>query len=95
VLSGLDVYRRICLEAVAEPDEVGEIVGRPASPAQVLPEVSPMIGRKTAQPELYASFSLEAAVPTQHILRKIAACIDFEFVRSLAASYYSQTASPQ
>jgi hypothetical protein len=54
-----------------------------------------MIGRKTAQPELYASFSLEAAVPTQHILRKIAACIDFEFVRSLAASYYSQTASPQ
>jgi len=53
-----------------------------------------MMGRKTAQPELYVSFSLDAAVPRHHVLRKIAAIVDFEFVRSLAASYYSWTGQP-
>jgi transposase len=53
-----------------------------------------MMGRKAAQPELYVSFSLDDAVPRQHILRKIAACVDFEFVRSLAAPYYSWTGQP-
>jgi hypothetical protein len=49
-----------------------------------------MMGRKAAQPELYVSFSLDAAVPRHHILRKIAAAIDFEFVPSLADPYYSR-----
>lgn len=53
-----------------------------------------MMGRKTAQPELYVSFSLDDAVPRHHILRKIAACVDFEFVRSLTAAYYSWTGQP-
>jgi transposase len=53
-----------------------------------------MMGRKAAQPELYVSFSLDAAVPRHHILRKIAAAIDFEFVPSLAAPYYSWTGQP-
>lgn len=53
-----------------------------------------MMGRKAAQPELYVSFSLDAAVPRHHIVRKIAAAIDFEFVRSLAVPYYSWTGQP-
>ena len=53
-----------------------------------------MMGRKAAQPELYVSFSLDAAVPRHHILRKIAAAIDFEFVPSLVAPYYSWTGQP-
>ena len=53
-----------------------------------------MMGHKTAQPKLYISFSLDAAVPADHILRKIAACIDFSFVRGLTRRFYSHTGKP-
>ncbi len=53
-----------------------------------------MMGQKTAQPKLYISFSLDAAVPLDHILRKIAACIDFSFVHGLTRRYYSHTGKP-
>jgi hypothetical protein len=42
-----------------------------------------MMGQKTSQPKLYTSFSLDGAVPADHILRKIAAYIDFSFARDL------------
>ena len=53
-----------------------------------------MMGRQTAEPELYVSFSLDEAVPRRHILRKIAACVDFQFVHGLAEPYYSLTGQP-
>jgi hypothetical protein len=53
-----------------------------------------MMGQKTAQPKLYVSFSLDAAVPLDHILRKIAGCIDFSFVHGLTRRFYSHTGKP-
>jgi hypothetical protein len=46
------------------------------------------MGQKTTQPKLYTSFSLDAVVPADHILRKIAAYIDFSFVRGLTRFLY-------
>jgi hypothetical protein len=34
-------------------------------------EGPPMMGQKTVEPELYINFSLEAAVPPDHLLRQL------------------------
>lgn len=52
------------------------------------------MGSKAVEPRLYLSFSLDAAVPEKHIVRRIAAAVDFGFVRSLVKPYYSNTGQP-
>ena len=53
-----------------------------------------MMGQKTAQPKLYYSFSLDAAVPRNHVVRRLAAAVDFSFVYGLVRRYYSHTGQP-
>ena len=53
-----------------------------------------MMGQKATQPKLYYDFSLDHAVPTNHLVRKIEGCVDFSFVRDLARRFYSRTGQP-
>jgi transposase len=52
------------------------------------------MGSKAVEPKLYLNFSLDAAVPEKHIVRRLAAAVDFGFVRSLVGKYYSHTGQP-
>jgi transposase len=53
-----------------------------------------MLGRKVFTPKLLYQFSLEAQVPEGHLLRRVAAAVDFGFVRRLTARFYSHTGRP-
>ena len=53
-----------------------------------------MLGRKQFTPKLFYAFSLEACVPEDHLLRRVAAAVDFGFVRRLTARFYSHTGRP-
>jgi transposase len=53
-----------------------------------------MLGRKVFTPKLLYQFSLEAQVPADHLLRRVAAAVDFGFVRRLTARFYSPTGRP-
>ena len=44
-------------------------------------EGPPMMGQKTVEPELYINFSLDAAVPPDHLVRQLDSCVDFGFIR--------------
>jgi transposase len=57
-------------------------------------EVDVMLGRKTFEPKLFYQFSLEERVPAGHLLRRVAAAVDFAFVRRLTARFYSHTGQP-
>src|SRR5260370_21809847 len=57
-------------------------------------EVPPLMGSKAVEPKLYLNFSLDAAVPEKHIVRRLAAAVDFRFVRSLVNKHYSHTCQP-
>src|SRR5438094_502540 len=57
-------------------------------------EVAHLMGSKAIEPKLYLSFSLDAAVPANHIVRRLAAAVDFGFVRSLTKQHYSTTGQP-
>src|SRR5438128_2334414 len=57
-------------------------------------EVAPLMGSKAVEPKLYLSFSLDAAVPANHIVRRLAAAVDFGFVRNLTKQHYSHTGQP-
>jgi transposase len=50
-----------------------------------------MMGTKTVEPRLY---SLDDAVLKNHVVRRLAAAVDFGFVRGLVARYYSSTGQP-
>ncbi len=52
------------------------------------------MGQKTVEPELYIHFSLDAAVPSDHLVRQLAACVDFAFIRPLVRPLYSHTGQP-
>lgn len=52
------------------------------------------MGNKAIEPKLYLSFSLDAAVPTNHLVRRLAAAVNFEFVRGLVRRHYSHTGQP-
>src|SRR5258708_5518998 len=52
------------------------------------------MGSKAVEPKLYLSFSLDATVPANHIVRRLAAVVDFGFVRSLTKQHYSNTGQP-
>jgi transposase len=53
-----------------------------------------MLGRKVFAPKLFYRFSLEAQVPEDHLLRRVAAAVDFAFVRRLTGRFYSRTGRP-
>ena len=53
-----------------------------------------MLGQKTFEPKLFYQFSLEERIPEDHLLRRVAATVDFAFVRRLTARYYSHTGQP-
>lgn len=53
-----------------------------------------MMGQKGVEPKLYVSFSLDAAVPKDHLVRRLAKAVDLSFVRGLARRYYSHTGKP-
>jgi len=53
-----------------------------------------LMGQKATQPKLYYSFSLDHAVPANHLVRKIEGCVDFSFVHDLARRFYSRTGQP-
>jgi len=42
-----------------------------------------MMGMKAVEPKLYLSFSLDDAVPRNHLVRRLAAAVDFSFVHGL------------
>jgi transposase len=52
------------------------------------------MGSKAVEPKLYLSFSLDAVVPEKHVVRRLAAAVDFGFVRSLVNKHYSHTGQP-
>jgi transposase len=53
-----------------------------------------MLGEKRYVPKLVYHFNLEARVPGEHLLRQVAAVVDFSFVRRLTARFYSHTGQP-
>lgn len=53
-----------------------------------------MLSRKIFQPKLFYQVSLEDRVPPDHLLRRVAAVVDFSFVRRLTARFYSHTGQP-
>src|SRR5437667_186539 len=57
-------------------------------------EVAHLMGSKAVEPKLYLSFSLDAAVPANHIVRRLADAVDFGFVRNLTKQHYSHTGQP-
>jgi transposase len=54
-----------------------------------------MMGHKIFQPKRLYEFSLEDRVPADHLLRQVAAVVDFSFVRRLTARFYSHTGKPR
>ena len=53
-----------------------------------------MMGKQSAQEELFYQFRLEDHVPVDHMLRRIDAVLNFDGVRSALASHYSPTGRP-
>lgn len=53
-----------------------------------------MMGERDFETKLYYQLSLDRLVPQDHLLRRIAAAIDFSFVRPLCRPYYSHTGQP-
>jgi transposase len=53
-----------------------------------------MMGKKTPTAKLFYRFNLEERVPVDHLLRRVAAAVDFSFVRRLTARFYSHTGQP-
>lgn len=53
-----------------------------------------MMGLKTVEPKLYLNFSLDAVVPTNHVVRRLAGAVDLEFVHTLVRKHYSHTGQP-
>ena len=53
-----------------------------------------MMGQRQFTPKLFYQFSLDSLVPETHLLRRIAAVVDFSFIRPLCRQYYSTTGQP-
>jgi transposase len=53
-----------------------------------------MIGKKDSVGKLFYQFSLDERVPQDHLLRRIAATVDFSFVRRMTKRFYSHTGQP-
>ncbi|MBM3946877.1 MAG: hypothetical protein FJ315_05700, partial [SAR202 cluster bacterium] len=53
-----------------------------------------MMGQRRFESKLYYQLSLDRLVPEDHLLRQIAAAVDFSFVRRLCRPFYSHTGQP-
>ena len=53
-----------------------------------------MMGCRQFAEKLYYQLSLDQLVPQDHLLRRIAAAVDFSFVRPLCRPFYSHTGQP-
>src|SRR5687768_16277747 len=53
-----------------------------------------MMGRKAPAGKLFYQVSLEELVPEGHLLRRVAAAVDFAVARRLTARFYSHTGQP-
>lgn len=53
-----------------------------------------MMGQRDFEAKLYYQLSLDRLVPQDHLLRRIAAAVDFSFVRPLCRPFYSHTGQP-
>jgi len=53
-----------------------------------------MMGQRRFDAKLYYNLSLDRLVPQDHLLRQIAAAVDFSFVRPLCRPFYSHTGKP-
>ena len=53
-----------------------------------------MLGQRRFETKLYYQLSLDRLVPEDHLLRRIAAAVDFSFVRPLCRPFYSHTGRP-
>ena len=53
-----------------------------------------MMGSKTFQPKGVYHLNLEERIPADHLVRQVAAVVDFAFVRRLTARFYSHTGKP-
>ena len=53
-----------------------------------------MMGQREFETKLYYQLSLDRLVPDDHLLRRIAAAVDFCFVRPLCRPFYSHTGQP-
>ena len=53
-----------------------------------------MMGQRRFGMKLYYQLSLEQLVSEDHLLRRLAAAVDFSFVRSLCRPFYSPTGQP-
>jgi hypothetical protein len=53
-----------------------------------------MMGQRQFETKLYYQLSLDRLVPPDHLLRRLAAAVDFSFVRSLCQPFYSHTRQP-
>jgi transposase len=53
-----------------------------------------MMGEQQFETKLYYQLSLDRLVPEDHLLRRIAAAVDFSFVRPLCRPFYSHTGQP-
>ena len=47
-----------------------------------------MMGQHQFVPKLFYQFSLDSLVPETHLLRRVAAAVDFSFIRPLCRRYY-------
>src|SRR5260370_27463426 len=53
-----------------------------------------MMVLKAVEPKLYISFSLDSAVPSNHLVRQLDSAVDFGFIRSLVKGSPSHTGQP-
>jgi transposase len=53
-----------------------------------------MMGQRDFETKLYYQLSIDELVPQDHLLRRIAAAVDFSFVRPLCRPFYSHTGQP-
>jgi transposase len=53
-----------------------------------------MMGQRQFVPKLFYQFSLDSLVPETHLLKRIAAAVDFSFIRPLCRRDYSTTGQP-
>jgi transposase len=53
-----------------------------------------MLGKQTPRGKLFSQFTLEDRVPADHLLRRVAARIDFSFARRRTTRFSSHTGQP-
>jgi hypothetical protein len=53
-----------------------------------------MMGKKTPTGKLFSQFTLEDRVPADHLLRRVAARVDFSFARRRTRRFSSHTGQP-